>query len=97
MLIIVVVTETSNVILYCCSYLVGCWCIHRYAIRENGKMRKSILMGTSKDVINRRRKQDDSLSVSHCPSIGAYPSVVIPMKPVRRIVTFNHPCLMDSQ
>ena len=54
-------------------------------------MRKSLIMGTKEDVIKRRAKQDTNVSVSHCPSNGAYPSVVIPMKPARRIVTFNHP------
>lgn len=73
-------------------------------------MRKSILIGTREDVINvglartvkgdlnglPTIKQSVNASVSHCPSIGAYPSVVVPIK-VRRIETFNHPSLMDSQ
>lgn len=49
-------------------------------------MRKSILMGTREDVIKRRANQPVR------NSNGAGTSV-----PVRRIVTFNHPCLMNSQ
>lgn len=49
-------------------------------------MRKSILMGTREDVIKRRAKQADIDSMRSADNNRT--SV-----PVRRIVTFNHPCI----
>ena len=49
-------------------------------------MRKSILMGTREDVIKRRAKQAAIESVRSTDDNRT--SV-----PVRRIVTFNHPCI----
>lgn len=49
-------------------------------------MRKSILMGTREDVIKRRAKQANNASV-HTSNSNRTPNSV------RRIVTFNHPCL----
>lgn len=59
-------------------------------------MKKSILMGTREDVIKHRAKQADNTSVSHCPSIGAYPSTIVSVKVTKAshcIETFNHPCI----
>lgn len=53
-------------------------------------MRKSILIGTREDVIKRSNKQSVTAPV-FTPVDNRAPT------PVRRIVTFNHPCLMDSQ
>lgn len=52
-------------------------------------MRKTILMGTREDVINRRSKQSATAPV-YSGSNNRTPI------PVRRIVTFNHPVLVDS-
>lgn len=49
-------------------------------------MRKSILMGTREDVIKRRAKQAAIESVRSADDNRT--SV-----PVRRIITFNHPCI----
>lgn len=49
-------------------------------------MRKSILMGTREDVIKRRAKQANNAPVHNSNSNRTFDSV-------RRIVTFNHPCL----
>lgn len=53
-------------------------------------MRKSLIMGTKSDVIKRRAKQTATESVRSADDNRT--SV-----PVRRIITFNHPCLMNSQ
>ena len=49
-------------------------------------MRKSLIMGTKSDVIKRRAKQAAAQSVRSADDNRT--SV-----PVRRIVTFNHPCI----
>lgn len=49
-------------------------------------MRKSLIMGTKEDVIKRRATQSVRTSNDNGTSV-----------PVRRIVTFNHPILMNSQ
>ena len=49
-------------------------------------MRKSLIMGTKSDVIKRRAKQAAIESVRSADDNRT--SV-----PVRRIVTFNHPCI----
>lgn len=52
-------------------------------------MRKSLIMGTKEDVAKRSAKQAISQSVHH--SSDNRTSV-----PVRRIVTFNHPSIMEK-
>lgn len=50
-------------------------------------MKKSILLGTKEDVTKRCAKQANTQSVRSAD--GNRTSV-----PVRRIVTFNHPCIL---
>lgn len=49
-------------------------------------MRKSILLGTREDVIKRPTKQANNAAVRNSNSNRTSDSV-------RRIVTFNHPCI----
>lgn len=53
-------------------------------------MRKSLIMGTKLDVLKRRTKQSNATSVSttNDNSSLSYSS--------KRIVTFNHPLLLES-
>lgn len=55
-------------------------------------MRKSLIMGTKSDVIKRRAKQAAAQSMPTGNSSRTYS-----VKPKQYIVTFNHPCLMNSQ
>lgn len=67
-------------------------------------MRKSILIGTKEDVINADLVRTVKGDLIGLPTIKQ--SVIAPVftpvdnrapTPVRRVVTFNHPSLMDSQ
>ena len=49
-------------------------------------MRKSLLLGNKEDVIKRPTKQANNAPVHNSPSNRTSDSV-------RRIVTFNHPCI----